>query len=740
MGSTYAIKGRRLQLTPRASAAASAIAIAMCCIGLVPAAAAGAAASADRADGGSPSSAQPATSRAALGRVLSKMPLSFVRNDGQVDRRVLFSVHAGHSTAFFTRQGLTLSLAPATGGSSGWTVRQWFPGSTATTPVAAAPAPGTVSFFRGPKSGWTTAVPTFSGITYPSLWPGVDLRYSGAGGALEYTFVVSPRAQPSTIRIRYDGASVRLEPNGDLRVATGVGAFRDTAPVAFQVVDGHRVAVSARFVKMPDHLGGFGFRIGSYDRSSPLLIDPVMIGYAGYVGGDQYEDPYGVAVDGSGHAYLMGATHSAEDTFPVKVGPDLHYWGKSDAFVCKVAIDGSSLDYCGYIGGSRWDRGRAIAVDAAGNAYVVGHTKSHPGQGFPVTVGPDLTFNGNADAFVCKVVPDGTSLDYCGYIGGKQHDEGKAVAIDAAGNAYVTGGTHSTEADGFPVTVGPDLTQNGDGDVWVAKVSADGTHLVYCGYIGGSDDEHARGIGVDAAGNAYVGGSTASSESEGFPLLVGPDLTFNGNRDAFVTSVSADGTHLLYSGYIGGSGIEEVYGLRVKGGAAYIAGSTNSSDGSFPVKIGPSLVYGGGPRDAFLTKVDPGGAALTYSGFLGGSGHDDARGGLALDTTGRAFVTGATGSTDFPVVGGPDPTYNGGSTDAFATEVSVDGSTLIFSGFIGGSKFEQGRGIAMDPGTGIVYVGGATSSGAGSFPVKVGPDLTYNGGKTDGFIVSLVPS
>jgi hypothetical protein len=572
------------------------------------------------------------------------------------------------------------------------------------------------------------------------VWPGIDLSYSGERGALEYTFDVAPGGDPSRIRLAYEGASTWIDAGGSLHISTPAGGFRDSPPRAYQVLGDRQVSVPARFERLPDGSGasGYAFALGAYDHALPLVIDPVMIGYSGYVGGDQYEDPYGMAVDASGHAYIMGATHSAENTFPVKVGPDLHYWGKSDAFVCKVEPDGSALDYCGYIGGTRWDRGRAIAVDSAGAAYIVGDTKSRAKHEFPLVVGPDLTFNGNADAFICKVAPDGSALEYCGYIGGRSHDEAKAVAVDAQGNAYVTGGTHSTESDGFPVIGGPDLTQNGSGDVWIGKVSADGTHLIYCGYIGGSQDEHARGVGLDANGNAYVSGSTASSQADGFPLLVGPDLTYNGHRDAFVSEVSADGTHLLYSGYVGGSGVEEVYGLRASpGGAAYIAGSTTSDD--YPTKVGPQLTYGGGPRDGFVTEVAPGGASLVYSGFLGGSGHDDARGGLDLDPSGHAYVTGATGSRDFPTVNGPDPTYNGGATDAFACEVSADGSRLVFSGFIGGTGYEQGRGIAVDRVTGVVYVGGATSSHQGSFPLRVGPDLTYNGGKTDGFVTSLVP-
>lgn len=533
------------------------LALVVCALGIVPSA--GAASSPSHSTklagpiAGSRSSAVPLTAGAGR-RLIAQLPLSFEANVGQADPRASFALRGTGSTALFTANGVLLTLTGSgsrgPGGSRGWTVEQRFPGSSTTVPVAGGRSHGIVSYFTGRRASWRTGVPTYTSIRYPRLWPGVDLTYSGSSAALEYTFDVAPGADPALIRVAYEGARTRLTPRGALRVTTPAASFTDRAPVAYQMDGGRRVPVMASFVAEPDGTG-YGFRLGAYDRSRPLVIDPVMIGYAGYIGGDAYEDPYGIGVDGLGHAFVMGATKSTDATFPVKVGPSVVFAGKSDAFVCKVAADGSALDYCGYIGGTQWDRGRAIAVDAAGDAYVIGHTKSRPTQGFPVTVGPDLTFNGNADAFICKIVPDGTSLDYCGYIGGHAHDEGKAIAVDAAGNAYVTGGTHSTETERFPVTGGPDLTQNGDGDVWVAKVSADGTQLIYCGYIGGSQDEHARGIAVDANGNAYVGGSTASSEGDGFPLLIGPDLTFNGARDAFVSEVSADGTHLVYSGYVG---------------------------------------------------------------------------------------------------------------------------------------------------------------------------------------------
>jgi hypothetical protein len=374
-------------------------------------------------------------------------------------------------------------------------------------------------------------------------------------------------------------------------------------------------------------------------------------------------------------------------------------------------------------------------VDAAGNAYVAGYTNS-PQITFPVKVGPDLTYNGGSDdAFVAKVNAAGTALVYVGYIGGSGSDEGKGIAVDAAGNAYVAGYTSSSEAS-FPVKGGPDLTYNEGGDVFVAKVNAAGTALVYAGYIGGDKGDSGDGIVVDAAGNAYVTGFTESTETT-FPVKGGPGLTHNGGyTDAFVAKLRADGTGLVYAGYIGGSGYDESYGIAVDAaGNAYVAGWTSSTEASFPVKVGPSLTFNG-LYDAFVAKVNAAGTALVYAGYIGGSDGDEGHG-IAVDTAGNAYVVGYTSSTEasFPVKGGPGLTYNGG-IDAFVAKVNAAGTALVYAGYIGGSGGEFVYGIAVDA-AGNAYVAGYTSSTEASFPVKVGPDFTFNGGLYDAFVAKV---
>jgi hypothetical protein len=711
--------------------------------------------------------------------ILDNLPLYFVANQGQTDQAVSFYIQGRDKTIFFSPQGLTYAFESSLNatlpahslGEEGrfnlaapgeshdlqppqrWSVKLDFVNANPdVNPMGEFPTQAVVSYFKGQPDQWQTQLPAYSQIRYSDLWPGIDLVYSGRASALKYEFIVQPGADPSQIQLTYRGASdVRLTEEGQLEISTPLGGFHDAAPFAFQERDGHRLPVEMAYALMLVEKDGnqpqyqYGFELGEYDPALPLILDPEVLIYAGYIGGSDQDESSGIAVDAQGNAYITGSTTSPETSFPVLVGPDLsfNYGGQyvRDSFVVKVNSSGTALVYAGYIGGSGEDMSSGIAVDAQGNAYITGTTTSSE-TSFPVLIGPDLTFNGQLDAFVVKINPSGTSLVYSGYIGGDKGDSGSSIAVDASGNAYLTGMTESTH-NSFPVFAGPDLTHNGGRDAFVAKVNPSGTAIVYAGYIGGDETDQGNSIALDAHGNAYLSGSTTSDQTS-FPVLVGPDLTFNSVlmyglylvEDAFVAKVNSTGTALVYAGYIGGTSSDQGRSIAVDlDGYAYITGTTQSTKWSFPVLVGPDLTYDDDSQfssQAFVAKVNASGADLVYSGYIGeGEGTD-----IAVDSEGYAYVTGQTTSPEssFPVSVGPDLTQNG-DVDAFIAKIYPDGRELVFSTYMGGRNRDEGVSIDVDA-LGSVYVTGNTLSDSSTFPVLNGPNLTFNG-STDVFIAKL---
>ncbi|HOC41907.1 MAG TPA: SBBP repeat-containing protein [Thermoanaerobaculales bacterium] len=677
---------------------------------------------------------------------LERLPLLFVPEQVAADGTMGFAVRGSQASVWLGERGLAYRLHPTSGVDSppgGWVVALDLVGATPRVPVGEDLLPTKVSYFKGPRDQWRTGLPSYGSVVYREPWPGVDLVVGGTAGELESTFVVQPGADPGLIRLAYRGASsVRLEPDGSLIIDTPLGSITELAPFAYQEVDGRRVEVAAVFELEPGAQPAgqaYRFRLVGHDPSRELVIDPVTLLYCGYIGGSSDDRGYAIAVDGAGSAYVTGVTTSTQATFPVAVGPDLTHNGGNDVFVAKVNAAGTALDYCGYIGGAGNEAGYGIAVDGSGNAYVTGDTLSNQSS-FPVIVGPDLTLNGVTDAFVAKVNAAGTALDYCGYIGGSGTDRGRGIAVDTSGRAYVSGGAESDEAT-FPVSVGPDLTHNGLRDAFVARVNGAGTALDYCGYIGGAGNENCLAIAVSAGGSAYVAGDTPSSQAT-FPVTVGPDPSYNGGgSDGFVAKVNAAGTALDYCGYIGGSDSDTVYGIAVDAaGSAYVAGDAISTQVSFPVAVGPDLTHNG-YVDAYVAKVNAAGTGLAYCGYVGGSANDYGRA-IALDGGGGAYLTGYTKSDEasFPVALGPDLTFNGGTTygDAFVAKVAAAGTGLDYCGYIGGAGEDLGVGIAVDADF-TATVTGYTTSTETSFPVTVGPDLVHSGGN-DAFVARVSSS
>ena len=652
---------------------------------------------------------------------VSALPIHFIKSREAVHGRALYTVLGHDSAVHFSSGGLTLGLTgPEPRAVPGpnvkrslskgsvhpnrqrWSLKLDFVGAnTRVEPAGEEPSEAQVSFFKGPPSDWITGLRTYSRITYSNLWPGINLEYSGSGDRLKYTLVVQPGADPHRIHFRYRGAtSLGMNVAGRLEIVTPTGSLLDEKPAVYQEVNGGRVPVSVEYaLDLPPPNGetdyraarGYHFQLGTYDRNQVLTIDPALFIYNDAIGGAGEERGLGMAVDHDGNAYVCGQTTSAESTFPELVGPDTTFNGAVDAYILKLGSNGTSLIYAGYIGGAQDDGAFAVGVDANGNAYVCGFTASSAAS-FPVGVGPGLHFRGGetygVDAFVAKVDPSGTNLLYCGYIGGVGDEAAENIAVDPTGNAFVTGYTTSTRTS-FPVRTGPDLTHNGGWDTFIARVRADGSGLVYCGYIGGAADDAGASNGsvtggsvaIDEAGCAYVCSFTASHEDtfpngSGFASLSipGADQTFNGGTyDAFVARVSADGTGLLWCTYIGGANTDGALGIGVDAAHnAYVGGYTSSSQDTFPVRGGPDLRHHGGTDEA---------------------------------------------------------------SDSFVTKISADGTTFIYSGYIGGPGDDAVTNLRVDP-EGYVYLIGQTESSEGSFPVVEGPDLTLNGVR-DAFVAKL---
>jgi len=673
----------------------------------------------------------------ALGR------LRFERNDGQTHSQVRFLSRGRGYGLFLTPSEVVLSLRRAHDArcSGQWphSLAQWEAQKFEQTVlrmkfVNASPGSeisgldelaGKSNYFVGndPKQ-WRLDVPHYDRIVYRDLWKGIDLAFYGTSqGQLESDFTVSPGASPSVIRLAFEGArEVRLDGTGNLVLKTALGNVIHHRPLIYQRVGAERRVVTGSWVLKGK--SRVGFEVGSYDDRQPLVIDPVLV-YSTYLGGSGFDQGRGVAMNTEGHAYVIGTTYSVD--FPLAGNPFQPVKGGGmDVFIAKLDLTlggAAGLRYSTYLGGINEEYGQGIAVDAAGNAYVTGWTGS---ANFPIAGNPfQATLKGPFDAFVTKLSPT-LGLVYSTFLGGSGHEQGFGIAVDAAGDAYVTGFTMSTD---FPLT-GPPLqpTFGGHADAYVAKLSLT-TGLLHSSYLGGSGWDAGSGIAVDAAGDAYLTGFTQSTN---FPLagtLAQPGFG-GGPEDAFVVKVSPI-SGLVNSTYLGGNDSEEHYlGIAVDAaGNAYVTGNTRSPD--FPTAGTPSQATLAGPMDAFVAKFGPT-SSLLYSTYLGGSDQEDANG-IAVDGAGNAYVTGVTSSTDFPTAGGPFQPANAGGGDVFVTKLSPN-SDRLYSTYLGGGGGESGNGIATDVQGSILLTG---ETGSATFPLAGNPFQPIQGGGTDAFVTRI---
>jgi hypothetical protein len=393
-----------------------------------------------------------------------------------------------------------------------------------------------------------------------------------------------------------------------------------------------------------------------------------------------------------------------------------------------------TLTYSTYLGGSGDDFPWGVAVDVDGNAYVAGQTSSN--TDFPIYNGFQWSFSGGGtDAFVAKLNADGSALVYLTYLGGANADAATSVVADSSGNAYVTGYTASLA---FPQASPYQACTLGGYDAFVTKLNDIGSSLIYSTCIGGTNSDYSWDIALDSSANAYITGWTWSAN---FPTVTPTQASLAGSTDDFVTKLSAVGSTLLYSTYLGGSGTEGSANNEVSiavdpSGNAYVTGDTNSGD--FPMSSPMQGSNAGGSHDAFITKYNTTGTAYVYSTYLGGAADDIGRG-IAADIYGNAYVVGYTDSTNFPTTS-PYQASKAGGSDAFITKMNPSGSAHVYSTYFGGVGSEDPYGIAIDA-SNAVYITGITSGATGStsFPTLI-PFQAANAGTNDPFVTKMNPA
>lgn len=663
---------------------------------------------------------------------LSRLSLAFVPNRGQVKQApdsssILFQANGLESTMYFSIDQVTLVLPGETQAPQVLGIE--FVNASALTAVGEDRLPGTASYFIGSDpQNWHTNLPTYSGIVYQQLYPGIDLRYTGKHGSLKGTYTVAPYADPTAIQWRHTGADrVQLDKNsGNLIIQTAAEGqatieLVEQAPTAWQEIAGVRIPIAVSYVQLPDN--SFGFAVGRYNPAYALVIDPTLL-YATYLGGAHYEDVEGIVVDAEGNIYLTGTTNSLD--FPVQSPLYNNNQGWDDAYVLKLNAAGDTLLFSTYLGGSEDDAANAIAIDSAANVYLAGNTTS---SDFPVhnAYQEDCTvfFGGcTGDAFLARLSADGAALQYSTYLGGSNPDNAESLAIDQLGKAYLAGSTFSSN---FPIAHALQTALKGPSDAFVAIVDTSlvgDASLLYATYFGGNaaDDGLAVALGSDSI---YLAGTTTSAN---LPLQNPFQSGFGGSSDAFLARMSLDGQALVYSSYLGGSGADTCYDLAIdQTGRAYITGSTASADFPLQNPLQSDLL---GSSDAFVARFNPAGSALEYSTYLGGGSYDYGYG-IAVNDSGEAYLAGSTLSTNFPLQ--DHLQFYAGNGDAFAAKLAADGASLLYSTYLGGDESDTATSITQD-GLGNAYLAGLTFSS--DFPTQDALQTAYAGGG-DIFIVKL---
>jgi len=723
----------------------------------------------------------------------AQLPLGFEENRGQTVRDIKFVSHgSGYALSLapqevdiavlrrraitatpLHRPGALRALREARRAMKTTVIRMQLQGANPAPAIAANELlPGRSNYFIGSnRDKWVTDVPSYGRVKYSGIYPGVDLEFYGNQRHLEYDFTVAPGVDPKIISLKIEGAQkLAINSHGDLILHTPDSDSKFQKPFVYQVVGAERREVAGNYALAPGNR--VTFAIAKYDRSLPLVIDPLfhpLLTYSTFLGGTGDENGQGIAVDGNGNAFIAGSTTSTDFPPTTNVAPV-----SGCGFVTELNPAGTQQLYSNYLCGttSGMDEAFAIALDPNGKIYVAGFTAS---TDFPTTanalIQSPLTTNPKGTAFLTKIDPtlSGTaSLLYSSYIGGTNGDLANAVAADANGNAYIGGLTFSSPgapgSGDFTVTSGAVQATPGNnvGTGFLTRIDTtqSGTgSLIYSTYLGGNAvnianflqdfGDAVEGVAVDGANNAYLTGVTSSTNFPSVNGLPGTPIAANTQAAAFVTRIDTTKTVTApptYSTYLEGSTLDS--GLAIALGpnnVAYVTGSTESAD--FPITTGAFQATGAANGVAFITLVDTtmsGSAAVTYSTFFGGTNSDNGFG-IAVDGNGIAYVVGTTASNDFPITpfvlpaSLPNPFGS-----PFVVKLSPKGNGMadrIYASYFGGSgdgnsnHADQGNAIAIDS-HGNAYITGIAFSSI-QWPITPGAFQTALKGPSDAFVAKL---
>ncbi len=667
--------------------------------------------------------ADPALKRVREG--LRSVPAAFVPNVGQWPETTLFVARKGPIAVHAFAGSFGVVLARWDGGGraapdaalsftrpprlDATALRFWFESSRGDArPEGRRPLPTRSHFFCGADPArWRSGVAGYACLWYPELYEGVDLALHDREGDFEYDLHLAPGANLDAVVVRVEGAvaPLQLDADGALVVATRLGPLRQPRPFAFAVTDvGPRPVACAFEILAPDR---FRFRIAGDARSASLVIDP-QLQYSTYLGGGSWDEVFAM-VEVDGDAVLAGRTFSVD--FPTQNALQATLIGISDVFVARLPLTGGPLRYSTYLGGSADDEARGLIADASGAPVVVGAAGS---PDFPLQNAFQTRHAGNLDAFVARLSPSGGALAYSTFLGGGGVDAAIGVVLDASGAAVVVGGTSSRD---FPTQGAFQPNHGGGFDAFVARLPLTGAPTTHATYLGGSLDDSAVGVGLDASGAAIVAGFTASAD---FPLRSAFQPVHGGAYDAFVARFPSASGPPSYSTYLGGVADDLAYDIAVDAnGDAVVAGLTRSAD--FPSRnaLQPSLR---GLADAFVACLPPTGAPPRLSTYLGGTSTDGALT-LALDARGDAVVVGWTYSADFPVRDAFQPAH-GGFADVFVTRVPLAGGPPSYSTYLGGRGLDKPYTVAIDAGGAALVVGLTDST---DFPLRNPVQATVRG-------------